>query len=308
MKTKTVLFGAGQGAKHFMRNTRHEREFVAFIDNDAAKIGSFIEGVEVFSPSLLDSIEFEQVAITTQWAMEVKQQLTDKLGISQNQIVLPEKRLLKNVTPFENPNSKQLGRNIIRQLSSLAIEHKIPLVVDFGTLLGITRDGDIIDWDDDIDFSVNVEYGKDAEELLLRFIEQSQDNVIWRIERVVSKKGMNCGLLLKFSDSNNEYTEFTTSVCFREKRDGKSLHLPSLGMWFSPEEHFNKVATLQWHHYSVQVPDMHESYLSFQYGNWRKPKKNISLDDYANLQEVSFSDVQEAGITAQEIVVRDVRD
>ena len=49
------------------------------------------------------------------------------------------------------------------------------------------------------------------------------------------------------------------------------------------------------------MPIEHEAYLTFQYGDWHTPKKDIQLSDYANLQKVDFADVQRASFTATEI-------
>ena len=46
MKLKTLLFGAGPGALIFMKNTQDEREFIGFVDNDAAKHGEQLQGLD----------------------------------------------------------------------------------------------------------------------------------------------------------------------------------------------------------------------------------------------------------------------
>ena len=59
---------------------------------------------------------------------------------------------------------------------------------------------------------------------------------------------------------------------------------------------------MQWQGKQIQVPHQHREYLSYQYGDWITPKKDIQLSDYDNLQQVEFADIQAAGFTAQELL------
>ena len=206
------------------------------------------------------------------------------------------------IQPFSNTSSLRLGRSIINKLSELALVRNVPLVIDFGTLLGLTRDGDIIPWDDDIDFSVPIEFGAQTEALLAEFVKSSHENVEWRIAKVTDKKQQIVGYWLKFSDPSDKMIEFTTSLCLRQNKNGNSEHMPSLGMWYAPELHFKHVDTIDWQGCVIQVPCQHLEYLTFQYGDWQTPKKDIQLSDYAHLQKVEFNDIQNAGFRAQTLV------
>jgi hypothetical protein len=301
VKIRTLLFGAGEGARRFMLNTASEREFIGFLDNDQRKVGRRFEGLEVHAPGTLHELDFDEIVITTQWALEVQEQLLEELRIDPRRVVLPQKKQLKNITPFANPGSLELGREIITGICSLARSMNIPLVVDFGTLLGLTRDGDIIPWDDDIDFSVPLAHAAAAQRLFQTFIEENSASVDWRIEELVDKQNRVAGLLLKFSDPQGELIEFTTSLCFRLNQNGNSLHMPSLGMWYAPERHFETFELIRWNDIEIQVPWAHRDYLGFQYGDWQTPKKDIQLSDYANLRQVDFADIQEAGFRTRTI-------
>src|SRR5690606_38608639 len=140
--------------------------------------------------------------------------------------------------------------------------------------LGLARDGDIIEWDDDIDFSAPVEFSTEVEDILMDFAKNNND-VSWRIDKITNGNGVVTSLLLRFTDETRVHDSFITSIAFRENRNGNSIHLPSVGMWFSPEIHFSKVGTIEWNGLCVQVPYLYQEYLTFQYGDWSKPKKNI---------------------------------
>ncbi|MBU2878000.1 nucleoside-diphosphate sugar epimerase/dehydratase [Aliiglaciecola lipolytica] len=300
MKINTLLFGAGPGAGYFIDNTRDERDFVGILDNDTKKVGNVIFDLNVYSPKSLSDIDYDEIVITTQWAMAVKSQLIEEFGVSETKIVLPVKNQLKTELPFYCDNSLKLGRRIIKGLSSLAVAANLPLVIDFGTLLGIVRDQDIIAWDDDIDFAAPQDKAAEIESLVVNFVEENPE-INWCMEKVTDGKGLTTSILLKFKSDSEDLLIFTTSISFRGEQDGKSIHLPSMGMWYAPKHHFKSFTVLEWQGENIQVPADYQAYLTFQYGDWETPKKDIKLTDYAHLQEVSFADIKAEKRTLQTI-------
>ncbi|MFA3790616.1 LicD family protein [Aliiglaciecola sp. SL4] len=291
MKVKTLLFGAGPGAGYFIDNTRKERNFVGILDNDSHKVGRVIFDLNVYAPQALRDIDYDEIVITTQWAMAVKAQLIEEFNVPEEKVVLPVKNQLKSELPFNCEGSLLLGRKIIKGLNRLAVANKIPLVIDFGTLLGLVRDQDIIPWDDDIDFAAPQNNAEEIESLVVNFVENNPE-IDWRIEKVTDSNDLTTSVLLKFTSDSEDLLVFTTSISFRKEQDGKSIHLPSMGMWYAPEHHFNDFSVIQWLGEKVQVPADYQAYLTFQYGDWETPKKDIKLTDYAHLQEVSFADIK----------------
>ncbi|WP_111976520.1 LicD family protein [Algibacillus agarilyticus] len=298
-KIKSLLFGAGAGAGTFMANTEHEREFIGLVDNDLNKIGKTINGLYVYAPTELSEIAFEEIVITTQWALEVEKQLLEQLLIPRSKVILPPKNQLKKITPFYHTQTLALGRDIIMQLSFFAAQINLPLVADFGTLLGLIRDKDIIAWDDDIDMSLPAGSHDALEGVLNSFISASQHEVEWRFERIVDKDKQPTSYLLMFTDPKGQLIEFKTSFSFRQNESGKSIHLPSLGMWYAPEVHFNATESILFHGVSVKTPVRPNEYLTFLYGDWLIPKKNIQMSDYAHTQPVDFDDIQNAGFCVE---------
>lgn len=298
MMIKTLLFGAGASAKAFMSNCAEEREFVGIVDNDKSKDGQVLDGVVICGPEKLAEFSYDEIVITTQWASEVKTQLIDSLGIAPEKVCIPPKSKLKKQTPpFYDEVTRAFGRTIICELSSIAIEHSVPMVLDFGTLLGVTRESDIIAWDDDIDMSVPEGFFDETINVIEQFILQNNSGVEWIVEKTRDKSGRGMGIVLLFVDPANNLANFKTTFSVREFKHGKSIHLPSLGMWFSPEEHFRHAETIDWHGNPIQIPAKAKDYLAFLYGDdWHTPKKNITFSDYANTQAVEFSEFLDAGL------------
>lgn len=297
MSIKTVLFGAGGGASQYLDSIdTDERIFIAILDNDPAKVGTQVAGLKVLAPESIVELDFDQIVITTQWSMEVYGQLTESLGVDKNKVLIPKKKTLKalKAEPFRNPETLAFGQRIITNLCRLAASQDVPLIVDFGTLLGIIRDGDIIPWDDDIDFAIAKDKAPALVHVLKAFIAESPDKVEWRIEELKSQSGETLGLLLRFTDHSGVHTSFSTSFGFREFKDGVAHHMPSLGMWHGPEKHFLTFEKIDWMGTKINIPCEHDAYLTYQYGDWKTPKQDMQLSDYANLNKVDFNDIKSA--------------
>ncbi|MER2492186.1 LicD family protein [Catenovulum sediminis] len=300
MTIKTLLFGAGGGVSTYLENNQN-RHYLGLLDNDENKIGTNIAGLEVFPLSILKVIEFDEIVLTTQWALDVKRQLIEQLYVPESKIVIPPKNNLKKAEPFFHQPTRDLALALIFEINSLAIDLKIPLVIDFGTLLGMVREQGVIKWDDDVDFSLPIGFENQMEQLLNRFVCTTSLCVNWVIEKSVDKQNKTLGFLLRFTSGNYDFVEFKTSFSFREIQGGNSVHLPSLGMWFAPKIYFNSFELLEVGRNKLQVPTAYEEYLSFLYGDWSKPKKDMRLSDYENINSVSFYDVKNAGLKVERL-------
>lgn len=290
MKIKTLLFGAGAGSKLFMENEINNRTFLAYIDNDIKKHNTFYEGMLIISPDDIEKYDFDEIVITTQWAKDVEKQLIEDVKINKAKIILPPKGLLRNLHPFKDNKTIKLARKIITKLSEEAFKEDIPLTIDFGTLLGVIRDGDIIPWDDDIDFTIPLESSLNIEGWLLKVVPMIDEKVHWTIDKHYDKEKV-VSYSIKFID--RFLKSFTTTVCMRGVKDDHSIHFLSLGLWYAPALHFEKTELVKWNGVNVQTPNKYEEYLSFVYGDWKVPKQNMTIDDYNHTAFVPFEELKE---------------
>lgn len=298
MPIKTLLFGASSGASSVLSTDTEDREFLGILDNDENKHGSYVCGLPVFSPEALSQFDFDEILIATQWGHIVYDQLVNTLMVPPQKIRMPPKKQLKRQTssPFETVEGRNFGHAIIREITASAREADLPLVVDFGTLLGLVRDGSIIPWDDDIDFALPSEFAAKSVEVIKGFVKATT------IERFVLEVKCDVhdrltSLLLSLPEDFNQFERFYTSISFRECIGEESIHLPSVGMWHSPAVHFRSTETFFWGDTELQVPANYEDYLTYVYGDWRTVKREFTQLDYANLKHVSFDEVNRAQIT-----------
>lgn len=301
MKIKTLLFGAGAGVANYIKNNITKCEFLAILDNDAEKHASVVHGVEVVSPSIISNYDFQQIVITTQWPLEVKLQLINELNVCEDKVIIPPKNQLKKITPFLHQDTLILGRTIIKLLSECALAEKVPFVVDFGTLLGLVRENDIIAWDDDIDFSLPESYASHGRAVIENFIAKIghfYPSLKWAVVTCKDKYDKVQGYVIEFNDSTSHLIEFKTSICLRHFENGNAIHMPSLGMWYAPEKYFKQICVLNWQGCNIPTPPDVNNYLTFVYGDWNKPKKDIQIGDYANINNVTFAQIKAAGLVA----------
>lgn len=297
---KMVLFGAGQGAKAYIKQLKDHEQVIAVCDNDTTKHGRFFASYPIISPSQLTDLKFDQLVITTQWFQEVKQQLIEQYHIAPELLYVPDKHQLKSASPFSDPSTQQLARDMLCLLSKMAKQHKVHLVADFGTLLGLIRNQDILAWDDDIDFAAIPSEQMAVLELLQCFIKQQSSQQQWHLTQLVDLQQNIASYTLSLKDPS--YQPFDISICFRHIENNKSVHLASLGLWYAPATHFENTEQIEWCGTSVQVPSNATEYLAFVYGDdWQQEKKTMAIGDYAHTQHVAFEQVQKTGLHNQTV-------
>ncbi|TLT08742.1 hypothetical protein FE243_02245 [Aliarcobacter thereius] len=299
-----LLFGTGDGAKKYLLKNGANLRIIAAFDNDIKKHGTFFEDIRIYSPKEINNFDFDEIVIVSQWAKDIYEQLINELKIDKNKIYIPAKKEIKEASrPFEDDKTRELARRIITHISKSAIENNIPIMVDFGTLLGIVRDKDVIKWDDDVDFSITEEALNIDFSLWLKDIMNEMDSTINFKIRTKIIENKNVSYILELEDNLNEirFRNFTTSISLRHNIGKYSKHLPSGGMWYAPKIHFDKYEIMDWLGQKIYTPYNYKEYLTFLYGDWKTPKKDITMADYANLGNVEYSDFMNLGIGYEEI-------
>jgi len=116
-----VLFGSGNGAKEYLLKIK-DCNILAIFDNDIKKHGTSFEGIKIYSPSKINSFNFDEIVIVSQWVKDIYEQLINELKVDKEKIIIPAKKEIKEANrPFEDKQTIELGRNIIKEFSKLAI-------------------------------------------------------------------------------------------------------------------------------------------------------------------------------------------
>lgn len=129
----------------------------------------------------------------------------------------------------------------------------------FGTLLGIVREHDFIEWDEDIDLYILEEDEEKFRCTLWNLKEEGFELV--RYER----RGLYSIM------RNGDYIDF-----YVLKKISNNLRHSNVSFIF--EKYLNDVTTIDFKGVSVKIPIEYDEYLTLEYGDWRTPVK------YANFE------------------------
>jgi len=148
-----VLYGAGSlGFLFSQRNLHSSLEEIIFVDSCPETWGQTVNGIPVLEPTTPNLNRATNVLITTMWVREVYEKLRT-LGISHRRIWVPAKPMIYGRASILSP---AVSAQVIDLLSDsfARLEDSFDAYVDFGTLLGLWRDGALIEHDEDVDVSV----------------------------------------------------------------------------------------------------------------------------------------------------------
>ena len=160
---------------------------------------------------------------------------------------------------------KQIDRDIafenLRVLLEVLKKSDVLISPALGTLLGIIRENNFIEWDEDIDLFVLKE---DKDKLLNAFWDLKEVGFdLVRVDR--------CGMLYSVM-RNGEYIDFY----IMEKLSPEVRCSADI---FMLERHLTDLIDWDFHGVIIKVPKDYEEFLELRYGDWRKPVKyaNFSL-------------------------------
>lgn len=284
---RIIVFGASLCGTTFLSRCEKSFDILAFSDNDKSKQGCYISDYKIIPPEEIVKLDYDFIVVAVSlWAPQVRKQLIG-LGIPENKIFVLPKNYDLNLNllpkPFECNATKELARKMVVFLAQTLKNKGIMYFVDFGTLLGIVRDGDIMSWDDDVDISVNTE---DAESVIetVKNVKGSlpmQNELQWNCFAHYTKDNKPCTITFEYENNQSgKYKQYINCISFRFFKDGKSWH--PTGQFGAPEVHFRKSSQLKFKGAIVSVPYDYESYLTYQYGDWKQIVKEKNYANYKN--------------------------
>lgn len=148
----------------------------------------------------------------------------------------------------------------LKLLLTILDRHDIMVSPALGTLLGIIRDNNFIEWDEDIDLFVLEE---DKDKLLNAFWDMKEQGFdLVRVERA--------GLLYSVM-RNGEYIDFYIMQKLSPELRGSADI-------FMLEHHLTDLMDWDFKGLTIKIPKEYEEFLELRYGNWRRPVK------YANFE------------------------
>jgi len=273
---KTVLFGTSKAANNFLTNDIKKREYIIAVDNNSEQHGKEFHSMKIIGVDKLSSYEYDEIVVASFAGLEIKHQLLS-LGVDESKIYLPQKSLLKAGIkyPFEDELTLNNAREVTKLIASRAYEKNIPLHIECGTLLGILRDGDLIRWDDDVDFSSIISYQKEVENFIHELKDEIQTLLKCELDILITPSNIK----LTIMPISEKFYQFEVDIDFKFIKNNNAIELGNQ-IFYTPAHHTEKLETFLWEEITIFIPSNVEAYLEFIYKDWKKPQKEYSLDDY----------------------------
>lgn len=265
-----VYFGAGSSARAFCINSGTLPDY--FVDNDSNLWGTQFLGVTVLRPKELLSLRPSRIVLTSSFVEEIRLQLKT-LGYSNEQIVLPPKSMW-SLQPFRDEGVRKATLNRMSQFQTIPGLRR-PVVVVGGACLGLVRSGDLIPWDDDVDFRAS---DLDAD-LIRRHLVADKS---FRSE-THDKDGKAVALVgsWKFTGDQAHVKTVDYSFSFYDSASVGLVDRFDRYEWIWPRKMFEEPFSLEVGDVRINVPNPPSDYLSQVYGlDWRSPRDDFSVDDY----------------------------
>lgn len=281
---KVLLFGASLGGELYL-SKYPKTPVIAFLDNDPNRWGTYLLGHPVLEPKEINSLDYDLIIITSLWFDSIQHQLVEELGVPKEKIHIPTKRELKPTSyPYQHPETLALAQQLLGQITEYCLSHQIETIVDSGTALGLIRDGDLIPWDDDIDFAIDDQQFDQLVKLipaLVSTLPQPQ-HTHWEATLIkLAEQGV-CVNLDLVATEKASVKNLEISFQRRLTKNGRSELLSSAGIFDAPAHHFTNPKKIDFKGRTALLPNDVENFLSFMYGNWQTPEKNTSLASYDN--------------------------
>lgn len=277
-KENVLIFGAGASGNNFLEK-QDKYNVLAAVDNNLKIQGTKLKNIKIIHPREIKNYNYEKIIITSGHVKSIKRQLEIDLKIPLSQVVIPLKSELSKISrPFEDKQTYIFASNLLKELVETLNKYNFKYFLDFGTLLGIVRDGKIIEWDSDIDISI---YSNELDKLK-KIIEKNLEEltnkfkVTWRFEEIINEENNLESLILSFRDKKKNLNEFPISfsaIMFNKTHAYQVMNKV-------PKVHFAKHETIDYQGEKVRVPYDYKKYLALTYGDWRTPIKNMTFENY----------------------------
>lgn len=173
--------------------------------------------------------------------------------------------------------------NRMKRLILFAIKilekNNIPYWLDEGTLLGITRDGDLLPWDHDADMGVPGEYAEKLWKIRYQFLP-----VFFVVRKMTSSSWLPNkfrNVKLKPPFERIAGINLHIDLFFKYKVGDRQHWIIMNALKHSESKFFDKLDTTTWEGKKVNIPSNVKEYLHLNYGNWEVPDPDFdpSIDN-----------------------------
>jgi lipopolysaccharide cholinephosphotransferase len=169
-QVKVALFGARNEMAYIVSQLPAQESIAFIVDNDSLKHGTSILGIDVVPVEQISLSQIDKVYILVGDVISAREQLL-AIGVQCEKITIPPKSLLAKGV-FYNGVVREAAKDFASALTSMAGQSKLRLFVEAGTLLGLARSGDLITWDNDLDFSLLINESQKVNDVISNVLDE----------------------------------------------------------------------------------------------------------------------------------------
>lgn len=273
-----LLFGASSGGQRALPIFKNKTNILCFIDNSKRLIGTFIDGIKVEHPDHITKASFDEIIICSSYHKEIKEQLIKQYQVPDDKISILNASIMKGTQTIGDPNRMNAAINTIKTVADIYDTNEIFYYLDHGTLLGIIRDGDLLDWDNDVDFAINAE---DAEQAYL--VAKEKFTTPYDVKKVYRETDTGDSLVRLIRIEYND--QALADIILKEKFNEKRLWYVGFTRLQVDDQMHKKVKKIKFHGFLVNIPEESEKYLSILYGDWKNEVEDWNHSMYKNIYE-----------------------
>jgi phosphorylcholine metabolism protein LicD len=182
-----------------------------------------------------------------------------------------------------------IARKMLKDITNLLDELEIPYVLEFGTLLGIIREGRLLPWDTDLDISI-------TDDVLEKLIKNKRK--IWKLGyrtriRYFKKEigSYKAGDIRILKIQTRKFFVFKNKglldIFVMKREEGGHTFVvgetPSV-LKTIPLTYHDTTTTIDFDDKTYKIPKLYENYLEYIYGDWRTPKKDWDFRYEGNVE------------------------
>jgi phosphorylcholine metabolism protein LicD len=184
----------------------------------------------------------------------------------------------------------EIALDLLKNVAQAFEKHGVTYWLDFGTLLGIVREGRILPWDDDMDISIFEEDREKVENIVMPEIKKRNFRTYTRYFSQEDETLIK-GEIRAFRARNNRFKflrGFVKIDIFVMYRKDDFYYWYELDAKHKlPAENLAELDTIEFNGMHYSKPKNHDAHLTYHYGDWRTPDKNFDAqyDNYRTLAE-----------------------
>ena len=175
---------------------------------------------------------------------------------------------------LQDGNYHQRMKNMLLKTIDILNKNGFKYWLDAGTLLGIMRDGDLIQWDYDADLGIPADTADEIMKLRLDFL----PNYLIKRRRVQTPWLPGDMRVIKVKTPWEKIRQINFHVdlfCVYPVKN-KYRWVDSDALKHVDRKYYDTLSTIEWEGRTINIPNHAEEYLSLRYGNWKIPEQNYN--------------------------------